>query len=314
MQDPRDQPLPFGITFDVEHWYQATLVADSVERPEDRIEASVRTVLDVLDDHGVEGTFFVVGTLAEEYPELVSRIHDAGHELGSHGHTHTPLYGKSPEWLRGELAASRGAIRDAAGVEPTGFRAPNFSITRETDWAFDVLRSSDFRYDSSVFPAWTPMYGVSGAPVRPYDVVPDRPFHRPGGVRGGGELVEFPLAVHDSVVRVPIAGGFYGRVLPRRLLQYGLDRYVRRGHPATLYFHPWEFNPATRDETLPFAGRFISHAGIDRLRETVEWLLEAYEFRPLGRVIDELGGLEGTRAEPPDTSGGPVRATPGGGG
>lgn len=287
MQQASGPVTPNALTFDVEHWHDATLVGDHVTEPEDHIERSVRIVLDLLDRHAVRATFFVLGRVAEAYPGLVRSIRDGGHELASHGQTHTPLFELTPAQFAAELADSADAIAAAAGVRPRGFRAPNFSITPETDWAFPVLDESDYRYDSSVFPRRTPMYGVARGPRSPYVVAPDDPFEPDARATTATGLVEAPLAVSASPLRLPIAGGFYARVLPSSLLFRGIARLNRLGRPANVYFHPWEFNPAVRTDELPVPQRLVSFYGIDTLGQRIDGLLSRFEFGPLGTLLGD---------------------------
>lgn len=275
-----------AITFDLEHWHSATLLKSSVDDPADHIEDSVGIVLDILRQHDVSATFFVVGEVAEEYPELIRKVQKEGHEIGSHGHTHTPLFELTPEEFEAELERASAAIEAATGVEPLGFRAPNFSVTRETEWAFDILESNGYHYDSSVFPVNTPMYGVSGAPIRPYIVGRPDPFRADSNDANSG-LVEWPISAIDSVARLPMGGGFYGRVLPERVLRWGIERLNRQGIPANLYFHPWEFNPEVRTDSVKRHKRFISFYGIDRLGEKLSSLLSAYSFNTARNVLEQ---------------------------
>ena len=273
----RDPAGPRNVlSFDLEHWHSATLLRDEVRDPVDRIERSVEIVLALLDGHDVSATFFVVGAVAERRPDLIRSVADRGHEIASHGHTHSPLYELDREGFRHELDRSTDAIRTATGDAPVGFRAPNFSVSRETGWAFDVLRDAGYEYDASVFPAWTPMYGVRDAPRTPYAVSRKRPF-APGG---SGSLIELPAAVLSPGfgVRIPVAGGFYGRLLPTAALERGIRRLNRRGAPATLYFHPWEFNPDVPVRDVPPHKRFVSFHGIDRLEAKLDRLLSRFEF------------------------------------
>ncbi|MDS0295295.1 polysaccharide deacetylase family protein [Halogeometricum luteum] len=291
-----DADVTNALSFDLEHWHSATLLRDEVDDPADRVEESVAIVLDLLRRHDVHATFFVVGELAAEYPRLVRRIRKEGHEIASHGHTHTPLFELTPETFADELRRSSEAIEDAAGVRPRGFRAPNFSITPVTDWAFQVLESSDYLFDSSVFPVKTPMYGVSGASTEPYTVTADSPFGRRNGTPSNG-LVEFPLSVASARVPLPIAGGFYARVLPASVLDRGIRRLNRRGTPANLYFHPWEFNPDVRiDCSLP--KRTVSFAGIERTEAKLDRLLAAHEFGTVGSVLAERAFLDEQASSP----------------
>jgi len=276
--------VPNVLTFDLEHWYTATLVRDSVSDPTDRIESSVERVLALLDEHDVSATFFVVGEVAEEYPGLIAQVTDRGHELATHGHTHTPLFDLDRETFAAELDKSRRAIEQAAGVTVEGFRAPNFSVTPETAWALDVLDETGFAYDSSVFPVRTPMYGVSEAPTGPYRVRPSAPFTDGGGDDG---LLEVPLAVHPRF-KIPVAGGFYARLLPVQVLTWGIDALNARDQPAVLYFHPWEFNPDVRSGEPPPHVRFVSYHGIDRTERTVDYLCERYTFGTLTETVETL--------------------------
>lgn len=274
-----------ALSFDLEHWYTATLLRDEVEDPTVRIERSTEIVLDLLDAHDLTATFYVVGEVAEAFPDLVRRVAEAGHVVGSHGHTHRPLFELTHEAFRDELVRSTEAIAAATGRRPVGFRAPNFSVTAETAWAFDVLEACGYDYDSSVFPVRTPMYGVAGAPAGPY-AVRDDPFESAGPPRPDA-FNEVPVAVFHPSLRLPVAGGFYARLLPFRVLRRGLRNLNARGHPATLYFHPWEFNPRVGSdlEGVPPHKRFVSSYGIEGLATKLGRLLESAPFGPVEAIL-----------------------------
>lgn len=276
------------LSFDVEHWYSATLLRDSVTDPVERIDESLRIVLDLLAEQDVTATFFVVGEVALEHPDLVARIANDGHEIGSHGHTHRPLFELTRETFADELDRSTTAIRDATGTSPVGFRAPNFSVTPRTQWAIAALDAAGFSYDSSVFPVRTPMYGVNEAPVRPYPLDPNAPFED-SEEKG---LIELPLSVFHPRFKLPVAGGFYARLLPTWLLKRGIRNLNLRGYPATIYFHPWEFNPAVATTTAPVHKRFISFHGIQKLKKKLETLLDTFEFTTANTIAREYANPE----------------------
>jgi polysaccharide deacetylase family protein (PEP-CTERM system associated) len=285
------------LSFDVEHWYSATLLRDSVTDPVERIDESVEIVLALLAERDVTATFFVVGEIALERPDLVARITSAGHEIGSHGHTHRPLFELTREQFADELDRSTAAIRDATGTRPVGFRAPNFSVTPRTQWAIAALEAAGFNYDSSVFPVRTPMYGVAGAPARPYLLDSDAPFEERGESEGNG-FIELPLAVFHPRYRLPIAGGFYARLLPTWLLKRGIQTLNARGYPATMYFHPWEFNPAVATADVPVHKRFVSFHGSSGLQAKLETLLDTFAFTTADTIAREYAN----QATDPETT------------
>ncbi|WP_225316441.1 MULTISPECIES: polysaccharide deacetylase family protein [Haloferax] len=290
------EPQPVNaLSFDLEHWYSATLVADDTTEPEDHIERSTEIVLELLDKHDVSATFFVVGQVAAEYPSLVRSLVQKGHEVASHGHTHTPLFELTKAEFAEELEQSANAIRQATGVDPIGFRAPNFSITPKTAWAFDVLNASEYRYDSSVFPVKTPLYGVSDAPTAPYVVSSSLSPFDVGMAYSGSGIVEFPISVVETPLerfsgygfptRIPFSGGFYARVLPSMLLRRFVRQVNRQGRPVNLYFHPWEFNEQVQIEGLPIHKRLVSYYGMDKAIQKLDNLLHEFEFDTVQSVL-----------------------------
>src|SRR3954452_23435022 len=94
-------PRANALTIDVEEWFHICGPIDAVafERwPSlpSRVVDTTRLLLADLDQAGIRATFFVVGWVAERYPELVTEIVDAGHEVGSHGHLHRRVYELQP--------------------------------------------------------------------------------------------------------------------------------------------------------------------------------------------------------------------------
>ena len=150
-------PVINALTIDFEDWYQG-LEIPMAGWPgyEDRIERSGRRLLEILAEAGVRATFFVLGPVAEKHPELVREIAAAGHEVGTHGYSHTLVYRLSRDDFREELRRSIHLLEDLTGTPVLGHRAPFFSITKESLWALDVLAECGIRYDSSIFPVDAP--------------------------------------------------------------------------------------------------------------------------------------------------------------
>jgi polysaccharide deacetylase family protein (PEP-CTERM system associated) len=191
------------------------------------------TLLDALESLGVHATFFLLGLTARRYPDLVEEVAARGHEIACHGFAHRRVYDGRREDLRSDVQRSLDVIAELTGRQPLGYRAPAFSINRNTRWAYDVLAELGFAYDSS-------QYDSPRVPdrLRP---VPDAPF--PLALSSGRTLWELPIAVWRVGSRsLPIGGGAYWRVLPGRVLLRGLASAARSG-PATLYLHPYECDP-----------------------------------------------------------------------
>jgi polysaccharide deacetylase family protein (PEP-CTERM system associated) len=218
------------LSFDVEDWHQSTF--DPSLPITARVPDATVRILDLCAAAGARGTFFVLGLVARAYPDLVRRIGAAGHEVALHGMAHAPVHAMSREAFRSDLRESRDLVEQAAGAAVAGYRAPDFSITRESLWALQVLAEEGFRYDSSLFPFAGPRYGVAESFPLPYRVVCD-----------GAELVEFPLATTVLLGRrVPAAGGGYFRLFPSPYHRMAMRRLNQMGGPAMTYFHPYEID------------------------------------------------------------------------
>ena len=225
-RDPRNI-----LTFDVEDWPQSTL--DPSLPISDRVRENTHRILDLLGTAGVHATFFLLGMVADRFPDLVRRISGDGHEVASHGHAHRPVHSMRVEEFRRDLRSSIAPIEDASGTRVLGYRAPDFSIREDALWALCVLAEEGLAYDSSIFPFAGPRYGVASA------------FRAPWRVRcpANPDFLELPLTTLECLGhRIPAAGGGYFRLLPYRLSRAAVARLNRRGIPATAYFHPYEID------------------------------------------------------------------------
>ena len=145
-----------AFTVDLEDWFQGltstNVRAGSWQQYEARLEQNAHRLLALLAGYGVRATFFVLGHVAAQYPDLIRRIDAAGHEIGVHGYWHRMVHRLSPQQFAAELEQAIGVLAPLIGQPLLGHRAPYFSINGRSLWALDVLRETGFRYDSSFFP------------------------------------------------------------------------------------------------------------------------------------------------------------------
>jgi polysaccharide deacetylase family protein (PEP-CTERM system associated) len=245
------------LSVDFEDWHQLVrrrVGAGNWREAGPALARQTDALLSLLDELGARATFFVLGMAARAHPELVERVAQRGHEIACHGDAHLPVHTQTPAEFAADLRAARATIEQLTGRVAVGYRAPAFSITRGSDWAYDVLADEGFAYDASQHdsPALRDRAVGSTAGPRRLDLA------------GGNRLWEFPVAVwRVGRGRLPVGGASYWQVLPTPLLLAGLDR---AGPFAGLYLHPNELDPEPLRAQLP-AGAGAGQRAHARLRE-----------------------------------------------
>jgi polysaccharide deacetylase family protein (PEP-CTERM system associated) len=267
-----------ALSVDVEDYFQVSAFAAVVDSEEwsgfeARVVQSTHRILDILAEYRLHATFFVVGWVAEQHPHLVQRIHAQGHEIASHGHAHQLISRQSPEQFKQDVEQSLHALEDITGSKILGYRAPSYSITPETVWAFDILHELGFKYDSSVFPIHHDLGGFPGAPRHPYQI------------REG--FWEFPLATwRIGRWGVPILGGGYLRLYPYRLTRWFTRKVNEEGIPAVVYVHPWEFDiDQPRIERVSFLSRFRHYQNLDKTEGRLRALCQDFDLAPIREAL-----------------------------
>ncbi len=275
-----------ALTIDFEDWFQVSNVEHLLpfsqwEGCAARLEQNTRRVLAVLERAQVRATFFILGWNAERFPHLVREIAQGGHEIASHGYAHRLVYEQTPEEFAADLARATEAIGEACGVRPRAYRAPSFSITPRTPWAFSVLAEAGFQVDASVFPIFHERYGFRGAPRLPHRVRLSQ-----------GTLCEAPPSTLRLAGRnYPFAGGAYFRILPYSVVRRFCRRLQGAGEPLVFYFHPWEFDPEIPRFRLSAFRRLRSYVNLDRTEARLTCLLRDFSFGPLSALFAEPAAL-----------------------
>jgi polysaccharide deacetylase family protein (PEP-CTERM system associated) len=233
------------LSIDFEDWHQLVhrgLARDDWDARGPALERQTAAIFELLDELKARATFFVLGMTAERYPDLVRALAANGHELACHGYAHRRVPTQSRDEFRADVARAAKLIEELGGRRPLGYRAPAFSITRETPWAYDVLAELGFRYDSSQYDSPRIRGRIGGVPRAPYRLELDR----------GREIWEYPVTVWEVKGRaVPMGGGAYWRALPTAVLKRALREAARESSHPVLYFHPYELDPQPLRAALP---------------------------------------------------------------
>ena len=254
-----------------------------------------------------KGTFFILGWIAERYPDLVRRIQKEGHEIACHGYGHRLVYTQSRDEFRQDIRRAKSILEDITGATVMGYRAPSYSITNKSQWAFEILVEEGFKYDSSIFPIHHDFYGMPKAPRFPFLVslngnsnvefstaAPLLGVTPHSALRTPHFLVEFPLSTVKVLgTNFPISGGGYFRLFPYLLIKKGLRSInEKEGRPFIFYMHPWEIDSGQpRVKGLSSRSSFRHYVNLDKTEFKFKKLLSDFQFVS----IRELLGNDGIR-------------------
>jgi len=281
-----------ALTVDVEDYFQVSAFEQRVARSEwgsfeSRVCRNTERLLGLFEEARVRATFFVLGWVAERFPELVRRILSAGHELASHSYEHRLVYSISPKQFREDLRRAKYALESAGGVPIVGYRAPSYSITRDALWALDILVEEGYVFDSSIYPIHHDRYGI-----------PDWPRHVHRLECATGALWELPgSTVRWASANFPMGGGGYFRLLPYGWTKRGIQRLnEREQQPAVFYLHPWEIDPdQPRIETGGFSG-LRHYRNLHKTESRLRQLLRDFRFGTVSEVLAEAQARSGPAA------------------
>jgi len=269
---------------------KSVVMTDRWYRFERRVESNTRKALDLLDEFNISATFFVLGVIADEMPELVREVADRGHEVASKGYFHRGIDDFDRHGFRDDVARSREALERASGAKVQGYRIGHRWFAPRDLWALDVLAAEGFAYDSSVRPLF-----------RRYAREPWRRLPHRHSCKDG-ELWEFPLSTW-SVGRwsFPISGGNWFRQFPHWLMRRAVAGWERSTlAPFLMYFHIWELDPdQPRIQGAPLEQRIRQYRNLDKMAEIIRYYLGHYRF--IG-IADYLGlphtGVVSERSQP----------------
>lgn len=274
------------LSFDIEEHFQVAAFDSPARRRqwqslESRVEQNTEKILECLDAHHVKATMFVLGWVAERYPQFVRRMAEAGHEIASHGYGHDLVTVLTRDQFREDVKRAKSVLEDATGMPIIGYRAPTFTITQETLWAIPILIEEGYAYDSSIFPVYHDQYGIPGANPSPHLLSTH-----------SGTLWEVPPSTCKiGWTRIAVAGGGYFRFFPFWLLMSLMRKVEREGESLVFYLHPWEFDHDQPRMTGPLRSRVRHYFNLNKTEERFRRLLQEFPFAPIRESLPMIGRL-----------------------
>ena len=273
-----------ALTIDLEDYYHVSAFRDCIA-PSDwssqpsRIERNTSLLLDLFDEAGCKATFFTLGWVAEHFPRVVRSVAERGHEVACHSLHHRIVFEMTPSEFREDTRRAKQSIEDCTGAPVSGYRAPSFSITKDSLWALEILVQLGFTYDSSIFPVKHPAYGMPS-----FSRDPQR-FQTPSG-----SIVEYPMTTLELAGRrSPFGGGAYFRLLPYRYTHWGIRFLnIHENRPVCVYLHPWELDPEQPKLAGKLSSRVRHYLGLRNTPEKLRNLIRDFAFCPLGVLVNSI--------------------------
>ena len=269
------------LTFDVEEWFHlldfdATRTEDKWDNYEVRIHKNMERIFRILEETDTKATFFVIGWIAQRYPEIVKEIAEK-YEIGSHTMTHQLVWQQTPEDFKKDVEASIKLLQDITGKPVKYFRAPGYSIRKEEAYAFETLSDLGIEIDCSVFPA-----------THAHGGMPQFPTAAPSIIEYNGKRIkELPVSpVKIAGKNIIYSGGGYFR-----LFHYSLIKHLTKKNAAynMAYIHPRDLDGAQPVlEGLPLSRRFKSYVGTKNAETKLRHYLSDFKFTDIATVDKEF--------------------------
>lgn len=266
------------LTFDIEEWYHFDIFSTEdkwLDYPP-RINEYLPRVLDKLDELETKATFFCLGWIARTYPEVIKRIHQRGHEIACHSDKHFFVREMTPESFNEDLKNALDSIENVTGQKATSFRAPAFTISEDSTWAFEILAKNGIENDCSIFPTTRsfggfPSFGEAAPTLVKYK---------------GYEIKEFPINTGKVLGKEFVfGGGGYFRLFPYSLIK----KLMNESDYNMTYLHMRDFDyEQPRFKYLSGMRYFKSYYGIKQAYPKFEKMLKEFKWVNLEQAIQQI--------------------------
>jgi polysaccharide deacetylase family protein (PEP-CTERM system associated) len=278
-------PMLNALSVDVEDYFHVEAFASQIS-PKDwdsyvpRVESNTSRILELFAKYNTSATFFILGWVADRFPDLVRQIASASHEIGCHGFSHQHIGHQTPEQFRLDIRKAKNLLTDQVQKDVICYRAPTFSITSATLWALDILAEEGFKIDSSIFPVKHDLYGMPEAPRFPY-------WHN---TSNGQQLFEFPPStIRLGNLNLGVGGGGYLRFFPYGVSSWALKRInARERKPVMVYFHPWELDHDQPRIPAKLSSRLRHYTNLTVMGNKIEKLLQEFRFTSITDACENL--------------------------
>lgn len=252
------------LTFDIEEWYEYRKYpkgGESYYLP--LINDCLDRLLDLLEQKKIKATFFCLGIIAREFPDVIKRIYSKGHEIACHSDIHRFLHTIDEDIFKEDTRIAIDSLEQITGIKVKGYRAPAFSITEHTKWAIDILCDLGVEYDCSIFPTTRRFGGYTSFPTQ-----------NPTLIQSNGKMIkEFPMTMKRILGReIPYSGGGYFRLFPHSLI----DKFMNECSYSMTYLHIRDFD--AKQKKIPKLMYFIDYYGIDTAFSKLGQLIENHDF------------------------------------
>lgn len=282
------------MSVDVEEWFHIPIGLDNYlpfdqwDQAIQRVQYVLPRMLDLFEKNNVTATFFFLGWIAEKHPSLVKETLRRGHEVASHGYAHKFIYNQTPGEFNADIYKTKSILENLTGCSVIGYRAPGFSITPETEWAFDILGEHGIKYDSSIFPGKR-FFGH-------YDTFNKEPTIVDTAKT---QIIEFPQTLVDfGVFKLSCFGGGYFRLFPKSFFLIMSDMIKKNDRPLILYIHPRDIDTNQPQIPFSFLKKFRHYVNISNTEQKLYEITSCISFTSFEMVISDVTFIERLKHKP----------------
>ena len=276
------------MSVDVEEWFHIPSGLDNIlpfnqwDQATQRVQEVLPKMLDIFEQNHITATFFFLGWIAEKHPFLVKETLHRGHEVATHGYAHKLIYNQTPDEFNKDIYKAKSILENITGQSVIGYRAPGFSITPATEWAFDILAKHGIKYDSSIFPGKRYYGHFDNFNKEPVIVKTTN-----------NEIIEFPQTVVDfGVFKLSCFGGGYFRLFPKSFFLI-MSRIIKRNdRPLILYIHPRDIDIHQPQIPFSFLKKTRHYINISKTEQKLYDITSCLNFKSFEKVISDVTFIE----------------------